>query len=60
MGCRTAPYVRGASAYSAAALLQQYHDGPRHSSDRQCPKYSATIWVGRARRSGWRVSVAAR
>ncbi|MEH2705465.1 hypothetical protein DXU06_12015 [Bradyrhizobium elkanii] len=22
--------------------------------------YSATIWVGRARRSGWRVSVAAR
>ncbi|MET3334512.1 hypothetical protein ABIF61_003036 [Bradyrhizobium japonicum] len=23
-------------------------------------KYSATIWVGRARRSGWRVSVAAR
>ncbi|MHC2661887.1 hypothetical protein HUW42_04690 [Bradyrhizobium diazoefficiens] len=27
----------------------------RHESD-----YSATIWVGRARRSGWRVSVAAR
>ncbi|BAC46973.1 bsl1708 [Bradyrhizobium diazoefficiens USDA 110] len=24
------------------------------------PIYSATIWVGRARRSGWRVSVAAR
>ncbi|QOZ14454.1 hypothetical protein XI02_04875 [Bradyrhizobium sp. CCBAU 21365] len=23
-------------------------------------RYSATIWVGRARRSGWRVSVAAR
>ncbi|MCP2214873.1 hypothetical protein [Bradyrhizobium elkanii] len=23
-------------------------------------EYSATIWVGRARRSGWRVSVAAR
>ncbi|MEH2669487.1 hypothetical protein DXU07_08640 [Bradyrhizobium elkanii] len=45
----------GSLNHRGSGLTRRFRAGPGWTLT-----YSATIWVGRARRSGWRVSVAAR